>query len=78
MKPVSNKVNVPLLIGAVGLLAYFLIDLAAITSGIAIVSGPVYPLYLSIGFLILIVLGLAFSIKARIEWESNKVNERRF
>jgi hypothetical protein len=78
MKPLSNKVTIPILIAAVELLCYFLFDLAVIAGGIAIISGPVYPLYLSIGFSILLVLGLVFSIKARIEWESKKVNAGRF
>jgi len=67
MKPFSNKVTIPILIVAVGLLAYFLFDHAAITSGVAIISGRVFLLYISIGFSILLVMRLIFSIKERFE-----------
>lgn len=66
MKPCLNKINIPLLIIAVGLLAYFLFDLASILSGVAIISVPMYLLYTYIGILALLVLSLYTSIKARI------------
>ena len=78
MKPFSNKFNVLLLIIAIGLLVYFLIDLATILSGVAIISGPIYPLYISIGISALTVLSFVTSIRARIKWESNKVKAGRF
>lgn len=62
MKPFSNKFNVLLLIIAIGLLVYFLIDLATILSGVAIISGPIYPLYLSIGILVFIIISLVVLI----------------
>ena len=78
MKPFSNKVNIPLLIIAVGLLGYFLVDLATILSGIAVISGPVYPLYISIGVSALGVMSFVSSTMAMIKWERNKVNAGRF
>ena len=76
MKPFSNRVNIPLLIVAVGLLAYFPIDLVTVLSGIAVFSGPIYPLYISIGISALTVLSIVTSIRTRIKWESNKGNTR--
>ena len=67
MKPFSNKVNIPLLIIAVGLLRYFLIDLATILNGIAVISSPVYPLYISIGVSALGVLLFTFSTMCCVE-----------
>ena len=78
MKQISNRVNVTLLIIAIGLLAYFLIDLATILSGVAIVSGTIYPLYITIGFLVFLVVSLAILIILKAHWETNKVNARRF
>ena len=78
MKPFSNKFNVTLLIIAIGLLAYFLIDLVTVLSGIAVISGPIYPLYISIGISALTVLSFVTLIRARVKWEINKVNARRF
>jgi membrane protein implicated in regulation of membrane protease activity len=66
MRPFSNKFNVLLLIIAIGLLVYFLIDLATILSGVAIISGPIYPLYLSIGILVFIIISLVVLILWRI------------
>lgn len=66
MKPLSNKFNVLLLVIAIGLLLYFLIDLATILSGAAIISGPIYPLYLSIGILVFIIISLVVLIIWRI------------
>ncbi len=78
MKSISNKVTIPLLIIAIGLLAYFLFDLATILSGIAIISGPIYPLYIYIGISALTVLSFVTSIRARIKWESKKLIAGRF
>lgn len=78
MKPFSNKVTVPLLIIAIGVSVYFLIDLVAILTGIVVLSGPIYPLYISLGISVLTVFAFASSIRARIKWERNKVNARRF
>jgi len=69
MKPFSNKVNIPLLIIAVGLLVYFLIALLTILTGVAQLVGPIYPLYISIGILIIVILGIVSSIRARLKWE---------
>ena len=74
MKQISNRVNVTLLIIAIGLLAYFLIDLATILSGVAVISGPVYPLYITIGFLAFLIVSLIILIILRAKWETNKVN----
>ena len=78
MKPFSNKFNVTLLIIAIGLLAYFLIDLAIILSGVAIISGPIYPLYITIGILVFLVISLVILIIMRAKWESNKVKAGEF
>lgn len=69
MKALSNKINIPLLIGAVGLLVYFLIDLATILSGRAVLVGPIYPLYISIGVSVLTILVFLSSFIARTLWE---------
>ena len=73
MKPLSNKFNVLLLVVAIGLLVYFLIDLATILSGVAIIIGPIYPLYLTIGFLVFIIVSLVILILLRTKRENNKV-----
>ena len=78
MKPLSNKFNVLLLVVAIGLLVYFLIDLATILSGVAIIIGPIYPLYLTIGFLVFIIASLVILIILRAKWESNKVRAEGF
>ena len=78
MKPFSNKFNVTLLIIAIGLLAYFLIDLATILSGVAIISGPIFPLYITIGILAFLIVSLVILIILRAKWESNKVKAGRF
>ena len=62
MNRLSNKFNVVLLIVTMGLLVYFLIDLATILSGVAIITGTIYPLYLTIGFLVFVILALVFLI----------------
>jgi hypothetical protein len=71
MKPFSNKINIPLLVIAIGLLGYFIIALTTILTGVAQLVGPVYPLYISIGILILSILGIIASINARGKWERN-------
>ena len=73
MKPLSNKVNITLLIIAIGLLAYFLIDLATILSGIAIINGPIYPLYLTIGFLVFVIVSLVVLIILRRSMDDRKI-----
>lgn len=78
MKPFSNKINIPLLIIAIGLLGYFIIALTTILTGVAQLVGPIYPLYISIGVLILSILGIVASINARGKWERNHVNAGRF
>ena len=65
MKPFSNKFSVLLLIIAIGLLVYFLIDLATILSGVAIISGPIYPLYLTNGIIVLVIISLVALIIRR-------------
>jgi hypothetical protein len=72
MKPFSNKFNVTLLIIAIGLIAYFLIDLVTVLSGIAVISGPIYPLYITVGILILIIVSLAISIILRAKRKSRQ------
>ncbi len=69
MKPFSYKVNIPLIIIAVGLLVYYLIALFTILTGMAQLVGPIYPLYVSIGVLILVIFGIVSSIRARVKWE---------
>lgn len=78
MKPFSNKINIPLLVIAIGLLGYFIIALTTILTGVAQLVGPIYPLYISIGVLILSILGIVASIYARGKWERNHVNAGRF
>ena len=69
MKPFSYKVNIQLIIIAVGLLVYYLIALFTILTGMAQLVGPIYPLYVSIGVLILVIFGIVSSIRARVKWE---------
>ncbi len=71
MRPFSNKINISLLIIAIALLTYYLIALITILSGKAIMVGPIYPLYISIGVIILSILGILTSIRARNRWERN-------
>jgi hypothetical protein len=78
MNPISNKVNIPILIVAAGLLAYFHIDLATVLIGGAVISGPIYPLYITIGILVFLIVSIAILIILRAKWESNKVNTGRF
>ena len=78
MKPLSNKLNVMLLIIAIVLLAYFLIDFATILSGAAIISCPIYTLYITIGTVVLVIVSLAVLILLNIRWGSSNVNARRF
>ena len=73
MKPFSNKINIPLLVIAIGLLGYFIIALMTILTGVAQLVGPIYPLYISLGVLILSILGIISSIYARGKWERNHV-----
>ncbi len=75
MKPFSNTVNIPLLIIATGVLAYFLIDLETIVRGIAVITGPIYPLYISIGVSVLTIMLIISSILARIKWERDHKEE---
>lgn len=77
MKPFSNKITIPLLVIAIGLLGYFIIALTTILTGIAQLVGPIYPLYISIGILILSILGIIASINARGKWERNHVKAGR-
>ncbi|MCL4479944.1 MAG: hypothetical protein M1113_00435 [Candidatus Thermoplasmatota archaeon] len=74
MKPFSfsNKVNNTLLFVPAGLLAYFLMELTTILNGAAIISGPIYPLYITVGILILIIVSLAISIILRAKRESRQ------
>jgi len=73
MRPISNKINIPLLIIAVGLLGYFLIALYSTLVGTAVLVGPIYPIYISIGVACLAVLGFTFLIRARNKWERNAI-----
>ena len=74
MKPLSNKITVPLLIIAIGFLVYYLIALITILTGIAQLVGSIYTLYISIFFIFLLVLGLVFSIRSRVSWEGKHIN----
>ena len=76
MKPFSNKFNVTLLIITIALLAYFLVDLATVLSGIAVISGPIYPLYITIGFLAFLIVSLVILIILRVKLDTNKANAR--
>ncbi len=69
MRPFSNKINISLLIIAIALLTYYLIALITILSGKAILVGPIYPLYISIGVIVLSILGILTSIRTRNRWE---------
>ncbi len=68
----SNKINIPLLIVAVALLTYFLITLISILSEKAILVGSIYPLYISIGVIVLNILGILASIRARKRCDRNR------
>ena len=72
MRLFSNKINISLLIIAIALLTYYLFTLIAILSGKAIVVGPIYPLYISIGVIVLSILGIFTSIRARNRWEGDR------
>ena len=69
MRPFSNKINISLLIIAIAFLTYYLVTLITILSGKAILVGPIYPLYISVGVTVLTILGILTSIKARNRWE---------
>ena len=68
MKPLSNKVNLALLILGLGLLGYFLIALLTVSIGMLQLVGSIYLLYISIIILVLTVIGIAFSIWVGIKW----------
>ncbi len=74
MKPLSNKITVPLLIIAIGFLVYYLIALITILTGIAQLVGSIYTLYISTFIIFLLVLGLVFSIRSRVSWEGKHIN----
>jgi membrane protein implicated in regulation of membrane protease activity len=76
MKPFPNKVNIRLLIIAIGSLAYFLIALYTFLSGAAIISGPIYPLYITIGILTLVIVSLVVLIIWRTR-RNNRLSEIR-
>lgn len=73
MKPFSNKVNVLLLIITIGLLLYILTYLATILSRVAVMSGPIYPLYITIRFLASLIVSLVVLLILRAKLESNKL-----
>ena len=73
MKPFPNKVNIRLLIIAIGSLAYFLIALYTFLSGAAIISGAIYPLYITIGILTLVIVSLV----VLIIWRTRRNNRLR-
>lgn len=74
MKPLSNKITVPLLIIAIGFLVYYLIALITILTGIAQLVGSIYTLYISTFIIFLLVLGLVFSIRSRVSWKGKHIN----
>jgi len=69
LTPLSNKINIPLLIIATAFLIYYLIALITILSGEAFLVGPIYPLYISTGVIVLCIIGIFASIRARYRWE---------
>ena len=69
MRPFSNKINISLLIITIALLTYYLVALITILSGKAILVGPIYPLYISIGVNVFLIMVFLESIMARNRWE---------
>ena len=69
MRPFSNIINISLLIITIALLTYYLVALITILSGKAILVGPIYPLYISIGVNVFLIMVFLESIMARNRWE---------
>lgn len=76
MKPLSNKINILFLITALVILVYFLIDLDTVVNGIAVICGPIYPLYISIDVTVLAIILIVSSILVRIKWEREHKEEK--
>ena len=70
MRPFPNKVTIPLLMLVVGILLYFLFALYTVETGIALVVGPIYPLYVMIAALSVLAFILILSALARYRWEA--------
>ena len=73
MKPLSNNINIPLIVIVLALLTYYLIALVTILTGFAYIVGPMYPIYISIFVLSLLLILLVFSIRARLSYEMKKI-----
>ena len=69
MTHLSNKINIPLLIIATAVLIYYLIALITILSGVDFLVGSIYPLYITTGVIVLCIIGILASIRARYRWE---------
>ncbi len=78
MNPLSSKINIPLLLIAIGLLGYFIITLKTILTGRAQFLGLIYPLYIRIEVFILSILGIIELFEARRKWERNRVTKGNF
>lgn len=72
MKPFSNKVTVTLLLAVLGLLAYFLVVFYTVISGFAPISDLIYPLYMTIEILIIVIASIAILIALELRWDSRQ------
>lgn len=75
MNPLSNKIVVPLLVGAVALFVYWFTALFSEIDGrpFSHVSLSLFELYLSLGIDILVILGLKDAYKIKTKWDMNNV-----
>lgn len=72
MKPFSNKVTVTLLVAVLGLFAYFLVVLYTVISGATFISDLIYPLYMTIEILILVIASIAILIVLELRRDSRQ------
>ncbi|MHB1708742.1 MAG: hypothetical protein ACYCT2_04620 [Thermoplasmataceae archaeon] len=72
MKPLPNKINVPLLILSMGSLIYWIIVALSLQSGTVIVTGQTYPIYISLFLSLAVMIGMLVSIRMRQKWEKNR------
>ncbi len=72
MKPFSNKVTVTLLLAVLGLLAYFLVVFYTVISGSASISDLIYPLYMTIEILIIVIASIAILIALELRRDSRQ------
>ncbi len=69
VKPISNRIVLPLIIASTLLLAYWLIDLHEALVGTVILTGGITPLYLPIATSIFIIACLVVAFAVRRKWD---------